>query len=141
MLLNSRIKGSVILLFTLFFITVLFSACKKEPGEGGSSKIIGKVYTRDYDPYFTFLEAEYWASDEDVYIIFGDGATGDFRVRTGPGGDFEFPYLRKGNYQIYVYSDDSTMTSQSGKVAVFKNVEITKNKQTVDVGTIVILKN
>ena len=116
-------------------------SCTKEPGEGGSSKIIGKVYVREYTPSFTFLLAEYWAQDMDIYIIYGDGVTFNERIRTGPDGDFEFPYLRKGKYRIYVYSADSTMTSPSGTVAVYRDVEITKNRQTVDAGTIVTLKN
>lgn len=120
---------------------LIVSSCSKEPGEGGSSKIIGKVYVREYDPYFTFLITEYYANDEDIFIIYGDGLTPDERIRTGPDGDFEFPYLRPGKYRIYVYSADSTMVSQSGDIAVYRDAEITKNKQTVDVGTIVILNN
>ena len=119
----------------------ILSSCKKEPGEGGNSTITGRIYTREYDLYFTFLLAEYWAADEDLYIIYGDVVTSNDRVRTGPNGDFVFPYLRKGHYRVYVYSGDSTMTSQSGKVTLFRDVEITKNRQTIDVGTIVILKN
>jgi hypothetical protein len=120
---------------------LLTASCTKDPGEGGSSKIIGKVYIREYSPTFSFLLSEYWAQDMDIYIIYGDGLTYSDRLRTGPDGDFEFPYLRKGKYRIYVYSADSTMTSPSGTVAVFRDVEITKNKQTVDAGTITALKN
>ena len=117
------------------------TSCKKEPGEGGSSKITGKVYTREYNPDFTYLLGEYWAADVDVFIIYGDGVTYNDRVRTGPGGDFEFPYLRPGKYRIYVYSADSTLTASSGTVAVYRDAEISKNRQTVDAGTIVVLDN
>lgn len=138
---NMRILISVLLFGILVQVAGLLTSCKKEPGEGGNSSITGKVYMREYDPYFTFLVAEYWAADEDVYIIYGDGITSNERVKSGPGGDFKFPYLRKGKYRIYIYSDDSTMTSQSGKVTVYREVEITKNRQTIDVGTINICKN
>ena len=121
--------------------TALMSSCDKEPGEGGNSTITGKVYVRDYDPYFLFLETEYYASDEEVFLIYGDGITPNDRIWTGPNGDFEFPYLRPGKYQVYVYSDDSTMTSPSGTVPVYRQVEITEKKQTIDIGTIVITKN
>ena len=127
-----------ILLTSGLFLAV---SCTKDPGEGGSSKIIGKVYVREYTPGFTFLLSEYWAQDMDIYIIYGDGVTYNERIRTGPNGDFEFPYLRKGKYRIYVYSADSTLTSPSGTVAIYSDAEITKNRQTVDVGTIVTLKN
>ncbi len=121
--------------------TSITTSCKKEPGEGGSSKITGKVYTREYNPDFTYLLGEYWAADVDVFIIYGDGITYNDRVRTGPGGDFEFPYLRPGKYRLYVYSADSTLTAPSGTVAIFRDMEISKNRQTVDAGTIVVLDN
>jgi hypothetical protein len=133
--------SKILLACCLCFGLIIASSCSKEPGDGGSSKITGKVYVREYDPYFTFLITEYFASDEDIYIIYGDGVTNDDRIKTGPDGDFEFPYLRPGKYRLYVYSADSTMASQSGDIAVYRDAEITKNKQTVDVGTIVILKN
>jgi hypothetical protein len=119
----------------------LMTSCAKDPGEGGSSSITGKVLVHHYNYDFTVLLDEYWAADQDVYIIYGDGTVDNDRVRAGPGGDFSFPYLRKGNYQVYVYSDDSTMTSASGTIALYRHVEIKKNKQTVDAGTIVICKN
>jgi hypothetical protein len=119
---------------------ILFTSCSKEPGDGGNSAITGKVLVHHYNYDFTVLLDEYWAADQDVYIIYGDGATDNDRVRAGPEGDFKFSYLRKGNYQIYVYSDDSTMTTASGTIALYRNVEITKNKQTMDAGTIVICK-
>jgi hypothetical protein len=116
-------------------------SCTKDPGEGGTSKIMGKVYIREYNADFTYLIGQYWGSDADVYIIYGDGVTPSNRIRSGPDGDFEFPYLRKGKYRIYVYSADSTMTSPSGTIAVYRDIEITKNKQTLDAGTITTLKN
>jgi len=140
-IMNRKKISTVFLAFCLCLGLIVASSCAKEPGEGGSSKITGKVYVREYDPYFTFLITEYYAPDEDIYIIYGDGVTYNERIRTGPDGDFEFPYLRPGKYRLYVYSADSTMASQSGDIAVYRDAEITKNKQTVDVGTIVILKN
>lgn len=136
-----RSRGFLLLMSFLAFLTLSVSSCTKEPGEGGTSKIIGKVYVREYSPAFTYLLGEYWAADEEVFLIYGDGVTYDERIWTGPDGDFEFPYLRKGKYQIYIYSDDSTMTAPSGTVAVFRDVEITKNGETVDVGTINIVKH
>ncbi len=117
------------------------SSCAKDPGEGGNATITGKVLVHKYNYDFTVLLDQYWDADDDIYIIYGNGVTYNDRIKTGPDGDFEFKYLRKGNYQLYIYSDDSTLTSPSGKIAIYRNVEITKNKQTVDAGTIVICKN
>lgn len=127
--------------FTLLSGMLFLSSCEKDPGEGGNSSITGKVYVREYDEYFMFLLSEYYANDEDVFIIYGDGATPDDRIRTGPDGDFEFPYLRPGKYRIYAYSDDSTFTVPSGEKAVYRDIEITRKKETVDIGTIIILKH
>lgn len=125
------------LLLSFIFLT----SCEKDPGEGGNSSITGKVYVREYNNEFTSLVAEYYAPDEDIYIIYGEGSTYNDRLRTGPNGDFLFPYLRPGKYSLYVYSADSTGSSPSGKVSVYREVEITKKNQTIDAGTIVILKN
>jgi hypothetical protein len=140
---RSFIAKKILLLTVLVLAAApgILTSCAKDPGEGGNSSITGKVLVHQYNYDFTVLLDEYWAADADVYIIYGDGVTDDDRLRAGPDGDFRFQFLRKGNYQIYVYSDDSTMTSASGTIALYRNVEITKNKQTVDAGTIVICKN
>jgi hypothetical protein len=117
------------------------SSCEKDPGEGGNSAISGKVYIREYNKSFTTLIAEYYAPDEDIYIIYGDGTASDDDLKTGPNGDFIFRYLRPGKYTLYAYSADSAGTSASGTIPVYVQVEITEKKQTIDAGTIIILKN
>jgi hypothetical protein len=122
-------------------LVFLASSCKKDPGEGGNSAITGKVYIREYNKSFTTLTAEYFAPDEDIYIIYGDGTSSDDDLKTGPNGDFIFRYLRPGKYKLYAYSADSAGTTGSGTIPVYVEVEITKKNQTVDAGTIIILKN
>jgi len=129
-------------LFLLIIAVALTTwSCEKEEGEGGNSSITGKVWIREYDLSFTYLISSYWGSDEDIYIIYGDDISYGNRIKTGPDGEFEFKYLRPGNYRLYVYSKDSTFTSGSGKIAVYKDVEITSRKQVVDAGVLSILKN
>jgi hypothetical protein len=127
--------------FFSLIIVFLASSCEKDPGEGGNSAITGKVYIREYNKSFTTVVAEYYAPDEDVYIIYGDGTSSDNDLKTGPNGDFIFRYLRPGKYTLYAYSADSAGTSASGTIPVYLDVEITKKKQTIDAGTIIILKN
>ena len=127
-------------LLSLIFV-FLASSCEKDPGEGGNSAISGKVYIREYNKSFTTLVAEYFAPDEDIYIIYGDGTASNDDLKTGPNGDFIFRYLRPGKYKLYAYSADSAGISASGTIPVYMDVEITKNKQTIDAGTIIILKN
>jgi hypothetical protein len=119
-------------------IAITTASCKKEAGEGGNSSIYGMVWVRDYNVNFSWLNGEYPGYDEDVYIIYGNDLTYGDRTRTGPDGIFEFKYLRKGNYRVYVYSADSTMNSVSGDTVFFRDVTISAKKERVDAGTIII---
>lgn len=125
--------------FFLFIslVTILYS-CKKEAGEGGDSSIKGTIWVKDYNASFTTLLGEYAGTDEDVYIIYGDNISYGDKIKASPDGGFEFKYLRKGSYTIYVYSKDNTLTSASGKITISKKVEITDKKQKVDAGQIII---
>jgi len=115
---------------------VLFS-CAKVEGPGGSSTIKGTIHVKVYDVGGTVIN-EYDAPDEDVYLIYGDeGTFYDDDVKTSYDGSFEFKYLQKGTYQVFVYQDCNSCPS--GKEAVIKTVEITDNKSTVDVGVIDII--
>jgi hypothetical protein len=53
---------------------------------------------------------------------------------------YEFKYLRPGNYTVFVYSEDSTLTLPSGKYAVIREIKITGNRQTVKADDIIIFK-
>ena len=119
-------------------IAISATSCKKEEGEGGDSSIHGRVWVRNYNQNFSWLNGEYPGYDEDVYIIYGNDLTFGDRTRTGPDGYFEFKYLRKGNYRLYVYSEDSTMTTISGDTVFYKNVTISSKKENVDAGTFII---
>ncbi|MEI6899861.1 MAG: hypothetical protein WCL00_08285 [Bacteroidota bacterium] len=105
-----------------FCITILFS-CKKDPGEGGTSSLFGKVYAKDYNSTFTVLQGEYYVPDKWVFIVYGDEKDYGNRIRTNYDGTYEFKYLRPGTYHIYVYSKDSTLQTNAS-VAVLKDVTI-----------------
>ena len=132
-------KKYLISIGVLAFLVLCFTSCSKEAGEGGTSSVFGKVYVKDYNSTYTVLQDEYYAPEEDVYIVYGDDRTFSDRVNTNYDGTFEFKYLRKGIYHIYAYSEDSTLQS-SGKYAVIRDVEITKNSQEVEATEIVIFK-
>jgi len=125
----------------VLILLVVTSACKKGPGSGGSSFIKGKVLMYDYNGNYPQLDTIYYKADEDVFIIYGDGDTYGDKFSTSFDGSYEFKYLRKGSYKVFVYSDDSTGLSPSGKITVFQTVEIEKNKETVEVPDLVIVKN
>lgn len=130
-----------VILSAMLMVTLV--ACEKGPGEGGTSTIKGKVITREYNGDFTNLRDVYPAAKEDVFIIYGDNINevyGD-QMETDWDGKYEFNYLQKGKYVIYVYSKDSTLTyTTSREIAVMKEVEITDKNQTVEAPDIIIIK-
>jgi hypothetical protein len=118
--------------FLLFCLMSVFAfSCSKEAGDGGNSTIYGKIIAHNYNAEFTNLKGIYPAADEDVFIIFGDDRSYSERVRTSYDGIYEFKYLRPGDYTIYAYSKDSTLTMASEMYAVIRKVKIDDNQQTV----------
>src|SRR5215510_11150462 len=121
LLLQIDMKKKYLIILSVLCLSVVLS-CKKGPGEGGRTSIIGKVWAEEWDDisYTVHYDSlDHWAMDEDVYIIYGDDATYGDRVKTGPDGVFEFRYLREGDYTIYVYSEAYwlSVATAGGKVA------------------------
>ena len=127
-------------IITILTVGTLLFSCNKEPGVGGTSKITGKINVEEYNQTFTALWASYDGADIDVYIKYGENKTYGDRVKTSPEGIYEFNYLLKGDYTVYVYSKDSTLQSESGKISIMKKVKITDNKQVVEVPAITVFK-
>lgn len=119
-------------------IVLIISSCKKTAGEGGKASIYGKVWVENWNGSFTVLNGEYAGADVDVYIIYGDETNYGDKQTTNYKGEFEFKYLRKGKYKVYVYSQDNTLTSQSGDTVVVKEIEIKDKKEKANLGTITI---
>ncbi|MBA3648450.1 MAG: hypothetical protein H0W62_07860 [Chitinophagales bacterium] len=117
-----------------------FSSCQKEAGIGGDASIKGSLFVKHYNTTFTQFISEYPGADVYVYLIFGNDISYDKRIKTTYDGKFEFKYLYKGDYTLYVYSLDSTLTVPGRSVPVIENITITDRKQTVDVGTINIFQ-
>jgi hypothetical protein len=131
-------KNRLIIVFTL--IALIISSCSKEEGEGGRATIKGSIYAINYNASFTQILSQYYAPEEDVYIIYGDNEFYDDRIKTGPNGVFEFKHLRKGNYKIFVYSKDTTFTIQSGVEAIYLEAEIKDKEEIVELPEIEIIK-
>ncbi|MCX7728032.1 MAG: hypothetical protein N2203_01035 [Bacteroidia bacterium] len=133
-------------IYLIAFLIILFS-CKKPPGPGGNASIKGKVTMYFYDASTNTFSKKYPGADVDVYIIYGSETSYGDRIRTDYEGDFEFKYLRKGSYTIYVYSTDTVAfkgppaNPKAPKIAIKKTVTISKNKQTLDAGEFVIADN
>lgn len=125
-----KLTAGVLLLF-------IVTACEKDAGTGGNASIYGKVIVRDYNAEFTYLKEEYPGRDIDVFIIYGEDKSIGDRVRTSYDGVYEFKYLREGSYQIFAYSKDSTLMTNS-IIPVIKEVTIEDNKSEVEAPDIII---
>jgi hypothetical protein len=126
-----------IFLSNILLLSLTLSSCKKVEGTGGSSTISGKITALDYNNAGVFQEKTYDAADQDVFIIYGDGnTTQNDKVSTSYDGTFEFRYLEKGNYTIFVYEKCFGNDCISSSTSILKKVTVSKNKEAVKVGTI-----
>ena len=133
-------------IFILVVIVLFFSSCEKEPGEGGTSSIIGSVYkistyfnvlTQEVDTVFYQLD-----SGEDVYVIYSDNES-DFyndKIETNWNGQYRFDYLRKGDYTIFVYADSTDILNISYDYPVFQHISVEANNSTYTLSDFVINK-
>jgi len=133
-------------IFILVVIVLFFSSCEKEPGEGGTSSIIGSVYkistyfnalTQEVDTVFYQLD-----SGEDVYVIYSDNES-DFyndKIETNWNGQYRFDYLRKGDYTIFVYADSTDILNISYDYPVFQHISVEANNSTYTLSDFIINK-
>ena len=122
--------------FLYAFLLFTFFACSKVEGEGGAATIKGKIIVEDYNNAGTTLQDTYPGADRDVYIVYGNENTFyDNDIKTSYDGSFEFRYLQKGNYQIFVYEE---IQGAENDTVIVHSVSITEKKQVVDLGEIVV---
>lgn len=115
--------------FILLIIAVSFYSCKKGPGDGGRASIKGKVYTINYNSSFTVPQDSGYLGAQKVYLIYGDEiAVGDDQDSNNEGA-YEFKFLRKGSYKVFVYT--KTLANHIDS-AIVQEVEITDSKQTIE---------
>jgi len=127
----------------VFAVILSLASCKKEEGDGGNSSITGRVMIErrvNLDNYSTARDT-IPAADQDVFIIYGDHVSPDDRIQTNYNGEFEFLYLRPGNYTIYTFSKDTTATPtpwDEDHLTILKRIEITDKKQQRSIGDMLI---
>lgn len=125
----------------LFFIMLLFTqalmSCELTPGGGGTSTITGKVYLKEVNSS-GIVTAEYYVAEENVYILYDEDSIYDESTKTSFNGEYQFPFLRRGTYKIFAYTDVNTISGVQAPVSV--TVEITDNHQTVEAPDIIIEK-
>lgn len=119
---------------------LFFVSCKKQAGKGGDASISGTIAVKHYNSTFTEFISEYPGTDTYVYLIYDDDITYGQRIKTNYEGQFEFKYLYKGDYTVYLYSLDSTLTAPNGTVSVVRTLSIEERKGHIDLGTIQIFQ-
>lgn len=118
-----------------------FISCEKAEGPGGTSTLAGKVWVKNYDSNFEAVNTEYWAEDEDVFLMYGNDTIYSDKTSTNFDGSYWFQYLNEGTYTVFVYSDDSSRVdrSPSGRIPIKETITISKKGSDVIVPTITIL--
>jgi len=123
----------------LLIAVPFFYSCRKGPGPGGKATISGKIFEYKYNNEFTNLQGSYFKGDHDVFLQYDGDNTYSEKTSTHYDGTFEFEYLLPGDYTVYTYSKDSSLTTP-GSIAIIREVEIEK-KETVDLGTIEVYED
>lgn len=124
-------------LFILLALLCCLNACTQDEGVGGRALITGKVLVHDYNSS-GILKGQYYAPDEDVFIVYGDNPVYNDDMKTHYDGTYRFEYLHKGHYTIYAYSECDTCAS--GLLPVFIETDITESNQVVELPDLIIRK-
>lgn len=124
-------------LFFLMLMSALCS-CEVDEGVGGKATIKGTLILKQYNDDCSLLVNTLSASDEKVYIQYGDSKTVSDDVETSYDGYFEFNYLYEGDYTIFYYSKDS-INPLDPKKEVLVSVHLNK-EDSKDLGELITLE-
>ena len=127
----------------LSVITLCFYSCEKPAGEGGTSEINGKVtyFTISYNAQTSSNDTNYYPkSGKDIFIIYSNNEDDlfDDKTETDWNGNFEFKYLRKGDYIIYTYVDSVVVNDVTYDYPLFNHVNISKNNSSINIEEYII---
>jgi hypothetical protein len=108
----------------------------------GHATIKGKVMVLNYKNESKWpnliLKNIHPAQEQDIYLTYGNAPFYTERIRTQDDGTFYFNKLIRGNYRIFLYSDD--VTEVLDKVVVEFKETIETDNQEIDLGEITIEK-
>ncbi|MBP6312028.1 MAG: hypothetical protein KA408_07160 [Flavobacteriales bacterium] len=118
---------------------LLLSACSKDPGEGGKAEIQGVIYQQDYNKNSCLVVGvPAPIGDHKVFISYGDNEYPDDDVDTSPDGKFRFPWLRKGSYKIYTFTECCSGTCPGNQEAIIVSTSIDGRKDVVEIPLITV---
>ena len=129
----------------IFVISAVFISCEKEPGEGGTSVIDGRViyFTTSYNTQTSVNDTHYYPkSGKDVFIIYSDDEDRiyDDKFETDWEGRYHFEFLRKGDYTIFTYVDSVVINDVTYDYPIFKHISITRDNSANTLSDFVIQK-
>lgn len=135
-------NNTTLKLVTVALITFIIAACSKPAGPGGRATIKGKVYGYDFENTQRYVIAKGYVAAESVYIVYGNNTVVGNNVKTSTDGSFEFLYLNKGHYKIFVNSLDTSIKQKGNntKIPVIKEFDITGVNQTIKLDDLIINK-
>ena len=97
-----NMRKTIVFLLVFVAMTLLFPACNKGPGEGGSGTVRGYVKLVHHpDDDYTLTPDTMVAAKTDVFIIYGDEQFFGDDVETNADGMYQFEYLLPGNYTVF----------------------------------------
>ncbi len=109
-------------------LALLLFACKKDPGPGGLATIKGKVFGTDVTGSGNVKDSGY-IGDTRVYIAVAGKSEPFEDVRTSYDGTYEFPFLRKGSYDVWAFGECDTCNRT--QMFDLKTVRISGKRETV----------
>ena len=124
-------------------LTALAASCTPTPGDGGRASITGHVEEEARLVLTNGNSAQgepYPARDHNVFLIYGDNVGPDDQVETNHEGNFVFPWLRPGDYTVYVYSEDTLGTNPPQDLVLLQQVSIESATETVVLDTLRVYK-
>ncbi len=123
-------------------VIMLTAFCTKPAGPGGKAMVKGKVYAHDFDNTLRYLVSSGYSAGEKVFIVYGSSTVVGNNVITSYDGSFEFRYLNKGHYKIFVNSLDTSIKIKGNKttIAVIREFEIKDPKKVLTLEDFVINK-
>ena len=115
---------------------------KKIDFDDGNAQIKGTVYIINYLNSSVYpnliVKDTTLAQEQEIYITYGNHEYYDDRIRTQYDGTFEFNNLIKGNYEVFLYSED--ISGGTEDIVIMHEVIIDNENQIINLGDIYIEK-
>lgn len=110
------------------FALGLLLSCTPDEGKGGLASIEGVVMVQNRNSLQENSGSPYPATDCDVYISYGNSGLADDKTRTSHNGIYQFSNLTKGDYTVFVYSDDTLSNAKYPRLTFCQSVSLDSKK-------------